>query len=175
MRGSTGSAVFDHLQRNVAAQLTFDAAVVLNTGSMLAGFRMALHWVPPQVSSWPFCRLATIVSAVVAGGWVSSTKPLMPDFSRLNPLIRVLANLFTKKRLANTVKMVILTSLLSAIAATFLRRVTRNSNPWCSTVGPGHTHAGPVDIRGIGLMLLAVLGGALIDVPLQSLSASQQK
>ena len=160
---------FDHLQHNVAAQLTFDAAVVLNTSSMLARLSdgTALGTAASAIVA-VFVGLATIVSAIVAGGWVSSTKPLMPDFSRLNPL-QGLANLFTKKRLANTVKMVVLITLLSAIAATFLRAgLPEMATLVLQPSGLAIRTLAQWVFGGVGLMLLAVLGAALIDVPLQS-------
>ena len=54
---------------------------------------------------------AAIAAAVASGGWVQSLKPLMPDFSRLNPLSG-LANMFTKKKLLDTLKMLLMTSIL---------------------------------------------------------------
>lgn len=160
---------FDHLQYNVAKQLTFDATTVLTPSSMLTRLSSAatLGTAASAVIAI-FIGIATIVAAITAGGWVSSVKPLMPDLSRLNP-IKGFGNLFTKKRLANTTKMTVLMVLLVFIAATFLKSSVGDIaslvlQPSVSAI----RHLSQWLLGGVGLMLLVVLGAALIDVPLQN-------
>lgn len=159
---------FSYLQHHIAAQLTFDAATVHNTGSMLTRLSSgtALGTAASAVVAL-FAGMMTVVAALIAGGWVSSTKPLMPDLTRLNPL-RGFSNLFTKRRLANTLKMVILVGLICAIAGTFLRAgLAEIATLVLQPTGMAIRSLAHWIFGGVGLMLLAVFGAALIDVPLQ--------
>ena len=56
---------------------------------------------------------AALISAIGAGGWVFSAKPITPQFKRLNPISGA-ANLLSKQQLTNVAKMVLLTSVLTA-------------------------------------------------------------
>lgn len=159
---------FTRLQQSVSAQLTFDAQTVFATSSMTTRLSeaTALGTVASAIVAL-FVSLAAIVAAIAAGGWVNSTKPLVPDLSRLNPL-RGFKNLFTKKRLANTLKMVVLTALLGAIAGIVLRA----GFPEMASLVLQPSAAAIQSLAqwvfgGMGLMLLAVFGAAILDVPLQ--------
>jgi flagellar biosynthetic protein FlhB len=119
---------------------------------------------------------ASILSTLLSGGWVLSLKPVMPDFSRLNPLSG-LTGLFSKKKLAEVLKMTLVTIILIALAATFLNSslnsvismtlqpssgAIRHLMDWLST--------------GMGMLLIVILLVALLDLPLQSfLHKSQLK
>ena len=46
---------------------------------------------------------AALVSAVGAGGWIFSLKPITPQFNRLNPISGT-ANLFSKQQMANVAR-----------------------------------------------------------------------
>lgn len=159
---------FTRLQYSVSAQLTFDAQSVFSTHSMLTRLSeaAALGTAASAVVAF-FVSVSAIVAALVAGGWVNSTKPLVPDLSRLNPL-RGFSNLFTKKRLANTAKMIVLTGILGAIAGVVLRA----GFPEMAALVLQPSSAAIRSLAqwvfgGMGLMLLAVFGAALLDVPLQ--------
>ncbi len=159
---------FTRLQQSVSAQLTFDAQTVFATSSMATRLSeaTALGTVASAIVAL-FVSLAAIVAAIAAGGWVNSTKPLVPDLSRLNPL-RGFKNLFTKKRLANTLKMVVLTALLGSIAGIVLRA----GFPEMASLVLQPSAAAIQSLAqwvfgGMGLMLLAVFGAAILDVPLQ--------
>jgi len=111
--------------------------------------------------------VAAVVSAVAAGGWVSSLKPIMPDFSRLNPL-EGFGNLFSKRKVVTTSKMLLLTSILFVVAGIFLRNGFVNVSmtllqPSSSSIA----HLTQWITGGIGLMLLVLLVAAMIDVPIQ--------
>ena len=108
------------------------------------------------------------MSAIASGGWVNSLKPLMPDFSRINPL-KGFGNLFTKKRFLDTAKMLVLMGILFAIAAVFLSNGLQTQaslilQPSSSAIA----HLVQWLTGGIGLLLLVILLAAMVDVPLQS-------
>ena len=62
---------------------------------------------------------AALLSAIGAGGWILSTKPIAPQFNRLNP-ISGLANLFSKQQMANVAKMVLMSAILTWVAWRFI-------------------------------------------------------
>lgn len=161
--------MLDRLKLALSQQLSFDAAAVLQTGTMLP--RLHSMTTVGLVASTVFAAIvmaAAVVSTVAAGGWVNSLKPVMPDFSRLNPLTGF-GRLFTKDKLAEIVKMVCLAAVLGTIATMYLSAglgeiarlllqpsssAIRHLTQWLSV--------------GMGLMLLVVLLVAMVDVPLQS-------
>jgi len=105
----------------MAQQLSFDADTVRRTGSMLQRLGDASTiGTAGCVAFAAIVSAAAILGAVASGGWVSSLKPLMPDFSRLNPMSGF-ANLFSKKKLLDTAKMTLMTAILFAIAVGFLK------------------------------------------------------
>jgi flagellar biosynthetic protein FlhB len=161
--------LFDHLLVDMARQLSFDATTVKAPGSMLTRLGDATSiGVAGCAAFAAIIMTAAILAAVASGGWVTSLKPLMPDFSRLNPLSG-LANMFTRKKLITTGKMLLLTTILFTIAGVFLTNglqtvvslVLQPSNSAIAQLTQWIT-------GGIGLMLLVLLLAAMVDVPLQS-------
>jgi flagellar biosynthetic protein FlhB len=111
---------------------------------------------------------AAIFAAVGSGGWVQSLKPLMPDFSRINPLSGF-GNLFSKKKLISVAKMTVLMIILFSIATSFL---TSGLQPVASLILQPSSGAIAYLTQwltsGMGLMLLVILIAAMADVPLQA-------
>jgi flagellar biosynthetic protein FlhB len=161
--------LFDHLKFSMTQQLSFDAATVQRTGSMLQRLGDAsVIGVAACVAFAAIIITAAILAAVASGGWVNSLKPLMPDISRLNPLSG-LANMFTKKKFLDTLKMLLITGVLFAIAAWFLSTGFQSMaallrQPSESAI----VHMAQWITSGVGLLLLVVLLAAMVDVPLQS-------
>ena len=150
-------------------QLAFDAATVMAPGSMLK--RLQDMVVVGLIASAVFAILtsaAALVSAIGAGGWIFSLKPITPQFSRLNPLSGF-ANLFSKQQMANVAKMVLMTAILSYVAWKFI-------GSSIESVAMLVLQPSPIAIRqladwltsGMSLLLLVVFLAALIDVPLQA-------
>ena len=92
----------------------------------------------------------------------------MPDFSRVNPL-KGFGNLFTKKKLLDTAKMLVMMVILFSIAAVILSNGLQTLaslilQPSASAIA----HLVQWITGGIGLLLLVILMAAMVDVPLQS-------
>ncbi|RZJ09063.1 MAG: EscU/YscU/HrcU family type III secretion system export apparatus switch protein [Acidovorax sp.] len=160
--------LMDHMQVAMGRQLAFDAATVMAPGTMVK--RLQDMVVVGLVASAVFAVLtsaAALISAIAAGGWILSMKPISPQFNRLNP-ISGLANLFSKQQMANVAKMVLMTVILSYVAWKFMG----NS---IDTVAMLVLQPSPLAIRqladwlvsGMSLLLVVVFLAALIDVPLQ--------
>ena len=161
--------MFDQLLRAMEQQLRFDATTVQATGSMLT--RLQGMSVVGLVASAVFAIVisaAALLSAIGAGGWVFSFKPITPQFNRLNPISGT-ANLFSKQQMANVLKMVLMTAILSAVAWKYM-------NGSIEKVAMLVLQPSPVAIRhvanwltaGMGLLLLVVFLVAMVDVPLQA-------
>jgi flagellar biosynthetic protein FlhB len=161
--------LFEQLKLDIARKLTFDAASVLQPGAMLTRLGDSTTVGIAGCAAFAFfVTAASIVSAVASGGWVNSLKPLMPDFSRVNPL-KGFGNLFTKKKLLDTAKMLVLMVILFSIAAVILSNGLQTLaslilQPSASAIA----HLVQWITGGIGLLLLVILMAAMVDVPLQS-------
>ena len=160
--------LFERLLQVISRSLSFDATTVHQTGTMLT--RLGDATAIGLAGSATFAGIvsaAAIAAAVASGGWVNSFKPVMPDFSRINPLSGF-GNMFSKKKLVTTGKMVVLSAILFAVAATFfssgLQTVASLSlQPSTAAI----QHLTDWLTKGLGLMLLVVFMAAMIDVPLQ--------
>lgn len=161
--------LFDHLKRSMGQQLSFDASTVMRPGSMLQRLGDASTiGLAGCVVFAGIVMTAAILAAVASGGWVNSLKPLMPDFSRLNPLSGF-ANMFTKKKLLDTLKMLLMTSVLFAIATWFLSSGLQTMAALMRQPSEAAvTHMVQWITGGVGLLLLVVFLAAMVDVPLQS-------
>lgn len=169
--------MFERFRLALGQQLSFDAAAVLQPANMLSRLQdMTMIGLLGSIGFGAMVLLAVAVSSVAAGGWVTSLKPVLPDLSRLSPL-KGISGLFSKKKLAEVVKMTLVSVILIVIAAVFLKShietlATLVLQPSSSAM----RHLMDWLVTGMGLLLLVVLAVALIDVPLQSfLHKSQLK
>lgn len=169
--------MFDQLRLAMSQQLSFDASAVLQTGDLLTRLQsMALAGLIGCIVFAAIVMTASVLSAMLSGGWVLSLKPVIPDFSRLSPLAGI-AGLFTKKKLAEIVKMTVVTAVLIAIAAAFLHSslesiVALVLQPSVSAL----RYLMDWLTVGMGMLLFVILVVALIDMPLQGfLHRSQLK
>lgn len=160
--------LFDQLKETLAHQLVFDAVTLRHQMSMLT--RLSDASAVGLIGCAVFAVIviaAVILASVASGGWVSSLKPIMPDFSRLSPLSGF-GNLFSKKKLLDVLKMTVITAILLAITSSYLSRgiegiamlilqpsvsAIRLLTEWLTA--------------GLGLLLLVIFFAALVDVPLQ--------
>lgn len=160
--------MFDQLKLAMSQQLSFDASAVLQTGDMLTRLQsMALAGLMGCIVFAAIVMTASVLVTLLSGGWVLSLKPVMPDFSRLSPLAGI-AGLFTKKKLAEIVKMTVVTAVLIAIAAAFLNSslesiVALILQPSVSAL----RYLMDWLTLGMGMLLFVILVVALIDLPLQ--------
>lgn len=167
--------LIDHFRLDMARQLAFDAATMKSPGSMIA--RLQSMTGTGLIASMVFAALtgsAALLSAIGAGGWVWSIKPIAPDFSRLNPL-KGAANLFSKQQMANVAKMVLMTGILAAVGWNYLGHSIDEMAMLVLQPSPSAlSHVADWLIAGTSLLLLVVFLAALIDVPLQSVFFRQR-
>ena len=113
--------LFEHMELAMAQALRFDAAAVHATDSMLKRLQdmLSIGLIASAVFAFSTAS-AALISAIGAGGWVFSAKPITPQFKRLNPISGA-ANLLSKQQLTNVAKMVLMTAILSAVAWNYMR------------------------------------------------------
>jgi flagellar biosynthetic protein FlhB len=161
--------LMEHMQRAMEQQLRFDAATVMATGSMLT--RLNDMVLIGLVASTVFAVLtggAALLSAIGAGGWIFSAKPITPQFNRLNPISGA-ANLFSKQQMANVAKMVLMTAILSFVAWNFMGNSIHSVAMLVLQPSPlALHHVAQWLTSGTSLLLLVVFLAAVIDVPLQA-------
>lgn len=159
----------EYLQRAMRQQLAFNAATVQAPGHMLE--RLQTMAGVGLLASASFAALtggAALLSAVGAGGWVFSFKPITPQFNRLNPLTGF-TNLFSKQQLANVSKMVLMTGILSFVAWNFMGQSIEKMAVLVLQPSPmSLRHVGDWIVSGSSLLLLVVFLFAVVDVPLQA-------
>lgn len=162
--------LFDRLQSAMSQHLFFNASSLSHPEQMLPRLQdMAATGLLGCVIFAGLVAVATILSALASGGLVFSLKPVLPDFSRVNPLTG-LGNLFSKKKLAEVMKMTVVTLILIAIASNYLS--THLASMATLVLQPSVTVLPVLTAwltQGMGLLLLAITGVALLDVPLQQL------
>lgn len=160
--------LMEHMQRAMGQQLSFDAATVMATGSMLT--RLQDMVLVGLVASLVFAVLtggAALLSAIGAGGWIFSTKPITPQFNRLNPISGT-ANLFSKQQMTNVAKMVLMTTILTFVAWKYMGNSIEEMAALVLQPSPAAIrYVANWLTGGMAMLLLVVFLTALIDVPLQ--------
>ncbi|KQP13764.1 flagellar biosynthesis protein FlhB [Pseudorhodoferax sp. Leaf267] len=161
--------LFDRLKLALAQQLRFQADTLLHSASMLDRLQqMTLVGLAAAVAFAAIVLVAAVGSTIAAGGWVVTTKPLMPQLNRLDPLSGF-TKLFSKEKLVETGKLLVITGVLGAVAWSYLKgsiktvaaMVMQPSVASIALLGQWLT-------MGMALLLLVVFVVALIDVPLQA-------
>lgn len=161
--------LMDHMKLAMSQQLAFNAATVMAPGNMIT--RLQDMVVIGMVASAVFASLtggAALVSAIGAGGWIFSFKPITPQFNRLNP-ISGLSNLFSKQQMTNVAKMILMTGIITFVAWKYLGNSIEPMSLLVLQPSPlAIRHVADWLTSGMTLLLLVVFMAALIDVPLQA-------
>lgn len=160
--------MLDRLKLHMVRQLSFDAAAAREPQDMLNRLQdMSVSGLVGCALFAAIVMVAVVISNISVGGWVSSSKPVTPDFSRINPLSGF-GRMFTKDKLAEVGKMVVIVVVLAGIGTFYLARTIQ---PIAALVMQPSVAAlqsiGDWLITGMGMMLLLMLVVAAIDVPLQ--------
>lgn len=165
---SLAPPMFDSLKLNLAHQLSFDSTTIMRPETMLSRLQdMALPGLLACAVFAAIVMVAVVASFVAVGGWVTSLKPLTPDFSRLNP-IAGLGRLFTKDKFAEVGKMSLIVLVLTLIGVLYLSSTLQSvvaliMQPSVAAIA----HLNAWLTTGMELLLLIVLLVAMVDVPLQ--------
>jgi len=160
--------LFERLKETMGQQLSFDANTVHQSASMVK--RLSEASTIGLIGCVVFSAIiiaAVVVACVASGGWVSSLKPIMPDFSRLNPLSGF-GNLFAKKKLLDVIKMTVMTIILMTIATSYLTNGMQGMSMLILQPSSSAIHQLTDWLTsGLSLLLLVIFMAAMVDVPLQ--------
>lgn len=111
--------------------------------------------------------LAALAGGVASGGWNFTLQPLAPKFDKLNPLTG-LPNLVSKDKLIDAAKGSGLALVLGAIGALYLKAHAEDFAGVLAMPLPAAISAGAQTLLGgLGLLMIALVAFAVIDVPLQ--------
>ena len=161
--------MFDRLKVHFGRQLSFDANALHQPDVILSRLQdMSMAALIGCVIFGVITMAVSALSSVATGGWVSSLKPVTPDFSRISPLAGF-GRMFSKEKLSEVAKMTFITAMLIALGTVYLSSglhslamlvlqpstaALQHLTDWLTT--------------GMGLLLLVILLVAMVDVPLQS-------
>lgn len=118
---AAGTKFAELLEGSVRAGLSLDPLAVRDPAQLSS---LAYEIARPAVTILaPFLILMAVVAFaadLMIGGWMVSTRPLLPDFSRIDPL-KGLGRLFSRDGLAEIVKALVKFVLVAVIAMLLLR------------------------------------------------------
>ena len=161
--------LFEHLKQALTQQLRFQADTLLQGATMLDRLQqMTLVGLAASVVFAAIVTVAAVGSTIAAGGWVVTTKPLMPQFNRIDPLSGF-GKLFGKDKLVETGKLLVITIVLGIVSWVYLKgsiqtvasMVLQPSVASIAMLGDWLT-------TGVSLLLLVIFVVAMVDVPLQT-------
>lgn len=162
---------FMHQLRNaMGKQLSFDATTVLVPQLMIERLMdMAMVGVLGCVVFAAVINALSIITTLMAGGWIYSLKPIMPQFKRISP-ISGLGNVFSKQQMVTALKNVILTMILGVVSWLHISTGIVDLSTLPALGGPAAlAQVGDWIVAGMVMLLVVVFVVAVIDVPLQKL------
>ena len=161
--------LFERLKLGLSQQLSFNAASIIQPADMLVRLEtMAFVGAIICVLFAVIVLTVALGSSIATGGWVTSLKPLTPDFSRVNPLSGF-GKLFSKEKFTDVLKLVFLTTILITIATSYF-----NSSMHGVAALVRQPSAAIIQYladwlsAGVGLLLLVIVTVTLVDIPLQA-------
>ncbi len=160
---------FDRLKLALTQQFVFRADVLTHSSHMLD--RLQQMTAIGLVASVVFAAIvlaAAVGSAVAAGGWVASLKPITPDLMRLDPFAGI-KRLVSKEQIVDVLKVIVITLILGAVAWSYVAGSIKTVASMVMQPSAGSLRTlGAWLTTGMALLLLVVFAVALIDVPLQA-------
>jgi flagellar biosynthesis protein FlhB len=163
-----GGHLNDALKTSLSTGLSFERATAFDPNHLLMVISNSI--VSLLIAFAPFALLLIIVaiaSPALIGGWIFSTKALMPNFGRLNPM-KGLGNMLSKNAAIELIKSIIKAMLVGTVAYTV---IAHDMNPILSLSSqPIKTSIGNVsDLMLFGFLSIvaALVLIAAIDVPYQ--------
>ena len=160
---------FEKLRGALQQQLRFDHQMLLQPGAVVE--RLAGGFGQGLLVYLPLGLLVlalSIATAVISGSYTLSSKPIVPDITRISPLAGI-GRLFSRQQLFEVFKLSGIAAVVGLVAWQFVashveKFGTLVLRPLESALG----QLGSWLMLGVGLLLLVVAFFAIIDVPLQA-------
>jgi len=166
---------FELLLNGLRLQLRFDQQTLAQPGVLMERLSGGLgQWLVLALPLGALVLAIAVMTSFASGGWALSTKPLMPDLTRLDPLSG-LGRLFTKQQLVDTLKLVGMTAIVGLVGWQFLSsHMQAFASLLAQPLEGGLGQLGQWMMAGVGLLLVVVTVFALIDFPLQKFLHAQR-
>ena len=163
-----GPTLMQHLRLATSQQLSFNASAVLAPQLMVERLmEMATIGILGCVIFALVINVASIIATLMSGGWIYSTKPIMPKFSRINP-ISGFGNVFSKQQMVTAIKNVVLMLILATVGWFHIRSGIIDLSSLPALGGSAAlAKVGDWIVSGMLMLLVVVFVVAMIDVPLQ--------
>ena len=156
------------LKNLLADGLRFDAHLLASSDAMqmrLGELVLKMLWVVLPLGG--LTAGVALAAGIAAGGWNWTLKPMLPKFSKLDPL-GGLGRMFSKQQLGETLKSCLLCLLLGGLGALYLQAKLPSFVATLELPLPAAlAQAAQILQSGLMLLLGALAVFALIDVPLQ--------
>lgn len=168
-------AAFEGLRTMLRAQLHFDHTALREPTQALQRMGEGLGqglmvYLPLGVLTLAL----SLVVAVASGSWGFTTKPLMPNFGKLNPLSGI-GRLFSKQQVVETVKLVFITAVVALVGWRFLASHLQDfASLVMQPLETGLSQLGQWMVSGVGLLLVVVAVVAAVDFPVQKFLHAQR-
>jgi flagellar biosynthetic protein FlhB len=165
---ATAPELSDWMTRLLATGLRFDVAQLSHPDAMLERL-LALAMQMSAVLAPLFATMVAVAlaSGLLSGGWNFTFKPLIPDFTKLNPLSG-LGRVFSGQQLITALKACLLALVLGGVGTAYLMLRWNRHAQMLAMPLPAALAAGGVLLQDGLLLLCGVLAVfALVDVPLQ--------
>ena len=158
----------DWLQRILTTGLRFDAHLLAQPGLLTQRLAdLSWAWMMVLLPLGAVSASLALAAALAAGGWNFTLKPLVPDFSKLDPLAG-LARMVAGQHLGDLAKACGLALLLGVVGAAYLYRHLGEFNAALTQPLPvALAHTGGMLVSGMALLLIVLAVFAAIDLPLQ--------
>ena len=159
---------FEQLLDALRHQLRFDLRALSQPGMMTERLGAALQqWLLLSAPLALAISALAVLTSFASGAWSLTTKPLMPDLSRVSPLAG-LGRLFSKQQLFETVKLTFMTAVVGVVgwqflSSHFLDFTTLLLRPLESAL----SQLGQWIMVGAGVLMLVIAVFAVIDFPMQ--------
>ncbi|MFM9835469.1 MAG: flagellar biosynthesis protein FlhB [Methylophilaceae bacterium] len=158
----------DALKTSLSAGLSLDRAAAFDSGFLLANISSSILALLTAFA--PFALLLMVVaigSPALIGGWIFSSKALVPNFGRLNPM-RGISNMVSKTAAVELIKSIIKAMLVGTVAYTVISHdmdpiLSLSSQPIKSSI----SSVGDLMLMGFLAVVGALVLIAAIDVPYQ--------
>ena len=158
----------DWMTRLLATGLRFDAAQINHPEAMQERLvLMALQMFAVLAPLFATMVVVALASSLLSGGWNFTLKPLIPDFTKIDPLSG-LGRVFSGQQLVTTLKSCLLAVVLGGVGALYLMLRWNRHAELLAMPLPAALAAGGAILQDGLLLLCGVLAVfALVDVPLQ--------
>lgn len=156
------------MQKILARGLRFDAQLLQRSDAMTARLaELVGGWMVVLGAIGAVGLGLALAAGLAAGGWNFTLKPMAPRFDKLNPLSGI-GRMFSGDHLATVGKACLLAVLLGVIGGFYLyAHVADFHDALAMPLPAALQHTAQALLGGLGLLVLALVVFAAIDVPLQ--------